>query len=158
MSEESKGLMCPITGCPMKKIAIATVIVFIVSFIYDWLVHGMLLHADYEATAALWRPMAEMQGLMKYAILYHAVLAFGTAALYCYSMKSADCGGACRGKGLRFGLLLGIIIGISHFSAFIMLPMPLSLAVKWFVAGLGWGLVQGFALSCACRCGCSKPA
>ncbi len=161
MTENEKTEMtCPITGCSLKKILIGTVVVAVVTFLFDWIFHGMLLKADYEATAALWRPQAEMQGMMSFCIIYHLVLAFGVSALYCYFAKGRECKGACPNTGTKFGLLLGLILGITNFAAYIWMPMPLELAIKWLAGSIVWGVIVGYVLSMLCsKCkdsSCSK--
>jgi hypothetical protein len=48
------------------------------------------------------------------------------------------------GAGLVFGGLLGLALGISSgFGTFIHMPIPLSLAWGWFIAGWLKGLVAG---------------
>lgn len=160
MTENDKtGMTCPITGCPIKQILITTLVVGIVTFIFDWVFHGMLLRPDYEATAALWRPEAEMQGMMSYCIFYHVVLAFGVSALYCYFAKNKDCQGKCPNTGMKFGFLVGLMLGISHFASYIWMPIPLELAVKWLVGNIVWGLVIGYVLSMLCKkTSCSSAA
>lgn len=157
MTEENKGLVCPITGCPIKHVLIATVVAMAVTYGFDFVYHGMVLKPDYEATKALWRPEAEMMSMMNICIVYHLVLAFGVSALYCLFSKNSACGGACSKTGIKFGLLLGLIVGIIHFSSYIWLPMPMDLAIKWLGGSLAWGVLVGYALSivaskcCACK-------
>lgn len=144
---ENKGLTCPITGCPVKHILLATLGVFLVTYGFDFLYHGVLLKGDYMATASLWRTEADMKANWPVCLLYHFVLSFGIAGLYCFVGKKSSCGGACPATGVKFGLLLGMILGISAFSAYIWLPMPLGLAVKWLVGNVILGVLLGFILS-----------
>ena len=144
------GMTCPITGCPVKKIIIGTVVVAVVTFLFDWIFHGMLLKPDYEATAALWRPEAEMQAMTTFCLIYHFVLAFGVSALYCYFAKSSECKGACPNKGMKFGFFIGLILGISHFASYIWMPIPLELAIKWLVGSIVWGVIVGYVLAMMC--------
>lgn len=169
MTENKKcGLVCPITGCPIGQILITTLIVGIVAFAFDWMVHGNLFKADYEATASLWRPQAEMEAMFPFCILFHGLFAFGTAALYCFFAKGACCGGKCPMTGVKFGLLLGLIVGIGHFSIYMMVPMTsMDLPIKWLIADIVRGVLMGYVLSLslkkfgccdkgACETSCSK--
>ena len=45
----------------MKKVILAILAVFIAWSVMDFLIHGVILHASYAATASLWRPMSEMK-------------------------------------------------------------------------------------------------
>lgn len=157
MTDTTQGPVCPLTGCPIKNILIATVAVFAVTFGFDFLFHGMLLKGDYEATASLWRPKAEMEAMMGVCMFYHAVLAFGVASLYGFATKNSPCCGGCSKTGIKFGLLLGLIVGIGMFSSYIWTPMPLDLAIKWLGGSLAWGVITGYVLSLvAGKCCCKK--
>lgn len=157
MSDTPQGLTCPITGCPVKHILIATVAVFAVTFAFDWLYHGVYLKDMYEATAAIWRPKAEMDAMMGVCLVYHAVLAFGVSALYCMMAKNCACGGGCPKTGMRFGLLLGLVIGIVHFSSYIWLPISMDLALRWLGGAVVWGVLTGYVLSLVkSKCCCKK--
>lgn len=156
-NKECSGMRCPITGTPIQKVLMMTIMTAILAFAYDWLVHGNLLKADYEALSGLWRPMEAMQEFMPYCIFYHLVLAFGVSGLYCLVAKNSECKGACPMTGVKFGLLLGVVLGISHFSLYVLLPMPtMDLAIKWLVAGIVRGVVLGYALSMMCKQCCKK--
>ncbi|MBU6236162.1 MAG: hypothetical protein KGQ41_09980 [Alphaproteobacteria bacterium] len=154
--QPSTGLVCPITGCPIKKILITTIIVMIATYAYDFLFHGVLMRADYEATANLWRSEADMKALFPFCLIYHGVLAFAVSGLYCMYAKGCACGGKCPKTGMKFGLFIGLIVGIGMFSSYIWLPMPLAMAVKWLVGGVVWGLLIGFVLSKVASCCCKK--
>jgi hypothetical protein len=110
-----------------KAIVIATIVLFIVWSAMDAVLHGILLAPIYEATAALWRPVAEMkQGVL-----------FGTtfiAALFFVLLYGE--GFARRGMGatLRFGVYFGIAVGVGMgFGTYAAQPIPLALATSWLV-------------------------
>jgi len=44
----------------LRKSIIATVIIFILWSIVDFLLHGLILRSAYADTSQLWRPMEEM--------------------------------------------------------------------------------------------------
>ncbi|MDX2074434.1 MAG: hypothetical protein SFX19_08755 [Alphaproteobacteria bacterium] len=154
--------------CP-KTCIISFIAVFAFLFGYDWLVHGHLLMADYEATASLWRPQEEMQQFFGYCIAYHAALA---AVLVCFFKKfrSCKCGPTCqcnpeaassccpiKSGGLCFGIKVGLLMGLAHASNYIWLAIPGDLAVKWFIAYLVQGAGAGVILGMVCKSkSCSK--
>lgn len=150
------GTGCPIQAC-LKACLLPTVAVFIFMFAFDWLYHGHLLMSMYEQTASVWRPMEEMQQFMVYCLFYHAALALVFAVSYgCYLKKTAMCAtlpegaekAACPQKrGLCYGLVVGLIMGLNHSSAYIHLPIPLELALAWFAGSVLQGLGIGLVLS-----------
>lgn len=140
--------------CPVQC-AISFIAVLVFLFAYDWLVHGHLLMADYQATASLWRPEAEMQALWPWCIAYHVALA---AVITCFFKKfkkgmAACCPESCETRcpiksgGVCFGMKVGLILALSHSVNYIWLAIPGDLAVKWFAAyliqGIGAGAVLG---------------
>lgn len=147
----------------MKTCLISVVAVFAFLFGYDWLVHGQLLKADYEATASLWRSQEEMQKMFVWCIAYHAALAI---VLTCWFKKVRACHAACKTEcsteaattccpiksgGLCFGMKVGLLLGITHASSYIWLPIPAALAIKWFIASLVQGMGAGVVLGMLCK-------
>lgn len=160
MTEEKQcGPVCPITGCPISKVLMMTIVTALVAFGFDWLVHGNLLKADYAAYASLWRPEETMQAFLPYCILYHVVFAFAISGLYCFVAKGSACKGACPMTGIKFGLLVGLMLGITDFAAYIWLPMEnTDLVIKWLIAGIVRGVLLGYVLSMLCKQCCKKSA
>lgn len=147
----------------MKTCLISFVGVFAFLFGYDWLVHGHLLMADYEATASMWRPKEEMQQFFAYCIAYHVILA---AVITCWFKKVRACHAACatqcstegattccpiKSGGLCFGIKVGLLLGLAHASSYIWMPIPGDLAVKWFIAYLVQGAGAGCVLGMLCK-------
>jgi hypothetical protein len=134
-------------GCDMnpKRYAGAAAAVVGIQFVLDFIVHGVLLKDSYQATASLWRPMAEMQGLMwTMWVLY---LLCGLVLPYLYS-KGYEPGKGVIGQGLRFGVAIGLLLasGMS-LGTYFMIPLPRSMAVAWFVAGMVQYAVIGMAIA-----------
>ena len=155
----------------MKTCIISFIGVFAFLFGYDWLVHGKLLMADYEATASMWRSQEEMQQFFGWCIAYHAALA---AVITCFFKKfrcatsgccaCCKCGPDCKcakesatsccpikSGGLCFGIKVGLLLGLAHASSYIWMPIPADLAVKWFFAYLVQGIGAGVVLGMLCK-------
>jgi hypothetical protein len=113
-------------------------------FASDLLVHGMLLKGSYEATASLWRPMAEMESLMWTMWVMYLVNAL--VLPYVYS-KGHESGKGAVGQGLRFGLIIGLPMATGmSLGTYFMIPLPVSMAVSWFVAGMVQFALVGVAI------------
>jgi hypothetical protein len=160
--------------CSPKTCIFSFLAVLVFLFGYDWLVHGNLLTADYEATASLWRPAADMQSMWVYCIAYHVALAavltcffkkFRKGFAVCHCGPECQCGDNCPCKqavaaansccpiqsgGVCFGVKVGLILALSHATLYILLPIPGALAVKWFVAYLVQGIGAGAVLGIVC--------
>lgn len=160
-------------GKCMKTCIVSFIAVFAFIFGYDFVVHGMLLKPDYEATAQLWRTEEEMQQLGMWCLIYHGLL----AALFTCWFKKSNCNcaicnkGQCsttgaagttccpmKSGGLCFGIKIGLLMGILHASSYIWMPIPGNLAIKWFFTGLfqgvGVGVILGMIKGCMSKGSC----
>ncbi len=126
----------------MVPFLLASLAVFVAWSGLDFLIHGVLLMKAYEATADLWRPMAEMkQGLMSAVT---GAEALGFTGIYAVLVNPKSAAAALK-YGLIFGLATGVAMG---FGSYCYMPIPMDLAAAWFggtlvkcvVAGLlaGW--------------------
>jgi len=114
----------------MKRVIGAVVAAFVVIQILDFLVHGVLLKATYEASATLWRPEAEMKmGLMFFTSLCF-VIAFVLIFHLFFKEKSVK-------TGTLYGAIFGLGIGISMgYGMYAVMPMPYILAFGWCFGAL----------------------
>jgi hypothetical protein len=121
----------------MKRIALAVLAVFVAWSVMDFVIHGLILKSTYEATAQLWRPMAEM----KMGVMYLAVLINALAFVWIYAGFFAERGIA---SGVKYGLLFGLGTGFSMgFGTYSFMPIPLYLALVWSIGTLVETLVGG---------------
>lgn len=134
---------CPITGVRILPFLLCLGAGFLFSFALDFIVHNHLLMPFYEQTASLWRPPETMARYFLW-MLGHQFLFVALAAFIFtrhYERKGVP-------EGLRYGLLLGLLAGVMSSASYAWMPIPLSLAVCWFVLelvrGLGLGVI--FAL------------
>jgi hypothetical protein len=99
----------------------------------------------YEATAAVWRPMAEMHSMMWTMWVLYLISAVVLPHLYAKGYE-ADKGAV--GQGVRFGGLIGLLMasGMS-LGTYFMVAIPASMAVSWFVAGMIQNVLVGIAIA-----------
>ena len=129
----------------MKRIVLAVVAVFVAWSALDFVMHGLILASSYEATARLWRPMNEM----KMGVLYLAVLINALAFVCIYALLVAEKG---IGSGVKYGLLFGLGTGFSMgFGTYSFMPIPLYMAVAWFIGTLVETLVGGIIVGSIIR-------
>lgn len=149
----------PKTHCKKKTCLISVVAVTLFLCAYSYLIHHKLLAADYAATSNIWRSKEEMAGLGVYWPIYHLLLAM---VVTCWFGKTRACLASCgtesattccpvKSGGLCFGLKLGLIMGLGMGVAYLYLPIPFTLAVKWFLAGFVEGLGIGAILGMLCK-------
>lgn len=121
----------------MKRSLIAAVGVFVAWMLLDIIAHRFFLAPIYEATASLWRPFDEMNVVLIYTVT--VVLIGVVIGIYSLLVRPKS-----PGAGLVLGSLVGLALGISSgFGTFVHMPIPLSLAWGWFIAGWLKGLVAG---------------
>jgi len=146
---------CKMKAC-VKPMIISVLAVLVTLFATEYLIHGIWLMPLYQQTASLWRPMSEM-GMFPWCIIRLLALSFIYSALYCKCKKAKPEACDIDGKkqcpiqhGLCFGILLGLLIGTMMASSYLWMPVPGELAIKWFIGGLGQGILVGLVLSCIC--------
>ena len=119
-----------------KQTLLATVAVFVLWSVIDFLVHGLLLHSAYQETLHLWRPEYQMHALMMSAV----TLFFGFTLVFTYAHYVVP---KSLATGLGFGAVLGIGVGtLTGLGSFTYMPIPLYL-------GLAWCLVNFFKIALA---------
>ena len=124
----------------MKRTLLAIFAVFITWSVLDFVIHGMLLQATYEATAHLWRPMEEMDMPLMYAV----TLVYSVCFVLIYSLFVSN---KSVSTGVQYGMLFGIAAGVAMgFGSYSYMPIPLSLAVSWFAGTLVEIIIGGALL------------
>ena len=151
--ETIEGACCPLTGCPIKKLVWSWLAIFLTIFAYEWVFHGMYMMADYAATAEMWRDETAMQELFHVALIRQAIVAFIIAALYGWATSTQH--GCCTKFDIKFGLMIGLLFGITSFSVYAYMPIPYEMALKWLIGETLMGLIIGVVLSFVGKC-CKK--
>jgi hypothetical protein len=103
------------------------VVVFVVMSVLEAVIHVGLLSADYQATANLWRPMGDMKIYIFYMV-YLIVSFFFTLVFFKYYEGNGPM------EGLRYGLCVGLMMATTMaYISYTVIPIPYSLALKWFI-------------------------
>ena len=122
-----------------KKLWVAVVVVYVVSQILGYLTHTVWLGETYASLASVWRPMDDMMS--------KTWIMFVTAAVYCFFfvyLFAKGCEGRGVMEGVRFGVIIGLFVGVfSAYDWYVILPIPYSLALKWFLSSLAGSIVMG---------------
>lgn len=130
------------TNINSARFVLCTVVLAIFTFIYCMVVHGHLLMPYYNATAALWRPEAEMQQMFVWCLVYKLVLGAAITLLFTrnYEGKGLE-------EGVRFGFYIGFLMGVLAAGWYMILPIPGTLAVAWLIDGIVYGILSGVLLA-----------
>ena len=135
----------------------ASVMVVVVMWVVESVVHGLILSDLYKQTVSVWRPMGEMEKLMPLMWLGYALFAPFFVFLYAKGMEPKK---EAFGQGLRFGLIFGVgLSAMSNLVWYVILPIPMALAFYWFldgvavyaIAGVTVALIYGYASAKSAR-------
>jgi hypothetical protein len=113
-----------------KKFLIAWAVVFVAWMIGSFVVHGVLLHADYEKLPNLFRPEKEAQQYFLLMIAAHIVMAGAFAWIYARGVEAKP----WLGQGLRFGAAIALLTVVPWYTIYyVVQPMPAGHVVKQIV-------------------------
>ena len=92
-----------------KKFLISWVVIFVVWQVGSFVVHGLLLGADYfSAEPNLMRPEAEQQAMMHWMLLAHAIMA--GAFVWIYNRGNED--KPWMQQGIRYGIAVALLAAV----------------------------------------------
>jgi hypothetical protein len=113
-----------------KKYFIAWAVIFVAWMIGSFLVHGVLLSADYSQLPNLFRPESDAQQYFPLMILAHIILAGAFAWIYARGVESKP----WLAQGLRFGLAVALLTIVpTYIIYYVVQPMPGATVTKQIV-------------------------
>lgn len=126
-----------------RKCIMSAVVMFIMAWALSFVVHGLLLGADYAVTQGM-RPIAEHQKLFPFIIVAQAF--FGVAFAWIYVQGKED--KPWLMQGLRFGIAVACLAVIPVYLIYhAVTPVPLELAMKQIVFDTIRVLLMGVVLA-----------
>lgn len=125
----------------IKRYLLASLLAFITLEVTNFVIHGMLLTADYESLKGIWNP--DMMKLMWLMNVKDAITAL--IIVYIFTKGYENRGVA---EGIRFGFWVGMLLWIGGaVSTWVNFPIPLSMAVKWFIYGVFQMMLVGMVIA-----------
>jgi hypothetical protein len=113
-----------------RKFVIAWIVIFVAWFLGSFVVHGVLLNADYMRLGMMFRAPADSQRYFPLMILAHVMLAGAFAWIYARGVEPKP----WLGQGVRFGIAVAFLTTIpTYLIYFVVQPMPLETVVKQIV-------------------------
>jgi hypothetical protein len=123
-----------------KRFFIAWLLVFVAWMVGDFVVHGVLLYADYAKLPNLFRPEAESQQYFPWMILAHVVVAGAFVWIYSRGAEAKP----WPSQGLRFGLAVALLTVVPSYTIYyVVQPMPGLSVIKQIVFGSVLLLILG---------------
>jgi len=113
----------------LTRLILTILAVIVTSFVSDFVVHQVLMKDDYEATKEIWRGPEEMKVWAMMAGQALAAIVF--TLLYARGFASG-----CWTCAIVFGIMFGLMNIATNLIYYSVLPMPMSLALKWSVFGM----------------------
>jgi hypothetical protein len=112
---------------------------FVAVFLTNFLIHGVWLQSTYKETMNLWRTEPEMNARFVWMLLGQFMFAATFTVIWAAGFAERQCAGcACF-----FGILMALFSQALTLINYVVMPLPPSLAVKWFVAGIAQGVLMG---------------
>jgi hypothetical protein len=125
------------------KFLVAWLVIFILWLAGGFVVHELLLGADYAATN-LMRSEEEAQQLMVWMLIAHVIMAGAFVWIYSRGKESRP----WLGQGLRFGLAVALLAVVPIYMIYyVVQPQPGMLVVKQIVFDTILTLVVGAAVA-----------
>ena len=110
-----------------KRFFLAWLVVFIAWFIGSFIVHGVLLHADYAQLSNLFRKEAEAQNFLPLMILAHVIMSGAFVWIYARGVEPKP----WLGQGLRYGVAIILLTTVPlYLIYYVVQPMPGATVVK----------------------------
>lgn len=126
----------------VKRFIVATVVVFVYIFFYEWIFHTMILKDIYLATQSLWRSSVQMQAHFGWLVFGQFLLAL----MFCFIFAK---GYQAKGllEGVRYGIYITILLTGPHLIMYAVQPIPANLQFYWFIGGFVELVVAGMLVS-----------
>jgi len=113
-----------------KRFILASIVVFVVYEITNWIVHSLILSGVYQRLQSLWRP----DMMDKMWIMYVTAFIFSFLFVYIFTKGYEGKGVA---EGFRYGLYIGLLMNIvGMFNQYAVYSVPLNLTIQWFIYGM----------------------
>ena len=113
-----------------KRFFLAWLVVFIGWYIGSFVVHGLLLHEDYERLQNLFRSPDEARAYLPLMALAHVLMAGAFVWIYTRGLEAKP----WPAQGLRYGLAIALLMIVPlYLIYFVVQPMPGATVAKQVV-------------------------
>lgn len=119
---------------------------FVFTFVYDYIVHGIMLVPIYNDTPEIWRSPQMMEEYFPFYILFTVLIVSVLAKVFLYNYENKGVG-----EGIRFGAILGSLMGLYGASMVCYMPISWDLALLWFASSFFQLICLGLIFSTICQ-------
>ncbi len=139
----------------MKKLVIATIVVYIVLMATNYLIHSVWLMPDYDAIAGSHRTA---EGIM-HRFWAMALGQFFFAAMFAYIYTRGRESKSWLEQGIRYGMVMTFMTVVPYsLSEYTVYIVPYMLAIKWMIAGGIQLIILGLIVAAICKDGAGTRA
>jgi hypothetical protein len=132
-----------LSGMNRKLFLVATLAVFAQLAIFGWLLNGVVLSELYGITKGIWRTEEARSALLPLLFVNYFVVSSVFVSLFIRGYRNKGWAEGVR-YGLVFGMLIATLISIERF---VMLEIPVQLAVGWFMGTLFGYMIMGLTVA-----------
>jgi len=137
-----------------RRFLIAWVVLFIAWYIGSFVVHGLLLHEDYERLARLFRSPEEATAFLPLMVLAHVMMAGAFVWIYARGVEVKP----WAAQGLRYGLAIAALMIVPlYLIYYVVQPMPGNTVAKQVVYETVLVLLLGLLVAFLYRKTTAKP-
>jgi len=137
-----------------KRFLLAWLVLFVAWFIGSFIVHGLLLHADYAQLSNLFRKEAEAQNFFPLMILAHIIMSGAFVWIYARGVEAKP----WLGQGIRYGVAIVLLTTVPlYLIYYVVQPMPGATVVKQIVLEAILVLILGAIAAFMYRATTVKP-
>lgn len=127
----------------MKSFVISAVALAVVSLLLGFVVHALLLGADYAQLGNLYRPEKDQQNYFPFMLAAHVLTGFGMTWIY---RQGNVAGQPWMTQGFRFGLAWVVAVTAPLYLIYYAVqPMPSSLVIKQILLSSVGTVLMGVA-------------
>jgi hypothetical protein len=127
-----------------KKFFISWVVIFVVSIVGGFVVHGVLLGADYAALPNLFRPDAEAQNYFPFMLAAHIIMSGAFVWIYARGNENKP----WLEQGIRYGVAIMFLTVVPIYMIYYAVqPMPGMHVVKQIIFDGALTLILGVVVA-----------
>jgi uncharacterized protein YqhQ len=113
-----------------KKFLIAWVVLFVAWFLGSFVVHGVLLRADYMQLTNLFRAEGDQQKYFPLMLVAHVILSGAFVWIYARGVEARP----WLAQGVRYGIAVALLTVVpTYLIYFVVQPMPGDVVIKQIV-------------------------
>lgn len=127
-----------------KTFVLSVVVVFVVSMILGFVVHGLLLGQHYSSMSGLFRTPEDQQYHFVYMITAHVIMAIGWTWVYRMGRENKP----WVGQGVRFGIAIAVLATIpGYLIYFAVQPLPSDLVAMQIALDTVCSVILGIVVA-----------